>query len=66
MGPKELLLFLVSYIGMIYHFNNAATLTFEASIGDKIIKIIEVDNPVSRKVKYRLKMLGSPEFHIEQ
>lgn len=62
LGPKELILFLVSYIDMLYHYANSTPVCFEASIGDKVTKVIEIENPVSRKVKYRLKLQGSQEF----
>jgi len=53
------MLFLVSYIGMLYRYSNPISLCFEASIGDKVTKVVEIDNPVNRKIKYSLKLLGS-------
>jgi hypothetical protein len=59
LGAKELMLTMISFIGMLYHYSNSINVCFEASIGDKITKVIEVENPLSRKAKYRLKLLGS-------
>lgn len=59
LGPKEIVLYLVSYIGMLYHYANQTPVCFEASIGDKVTKVIEIENPVNRKAKYRLKLQGS-------
>jgi hypothetical protein len=59
LGPKELILFMISYVGMLYHYANMSQVCFEASIGDKVTKIIEIENPVNRKAKYRVKLQGS-------
>lgn len=33
-------LFIVSYMSMLYHYVNLSSVSFEASIGDKVTKII--------------------------
>jgi hypothetical protein len=42
LGAKELMLTMISFIGMLYHYSNSINVCFEASIGDKITKIIEI------------------------
>lgn len=44
---------------MLYHYAILTPVCFEASIGDRITKIIEIENPVNRKAKYRVKLQGS-------
>jgi len=51
--------FLTSFIVMIYHFSSSTSICFDASIGDKVTKIIDIENPSNRKVKYRIKLQGS-------
>jgi hypothetical protein len=52
-------LFVLSYINMLYNYANVTPVNFEASIGDRVTKIIEIENPVPRKAKYRVKIQGS-------
>lgn len=42
LGAKEMMLTMVHFIGMLYHYSNSINVCFEASIGDKITKIIEI------------------------
>jgi hypothetical protein len=60
------MLFLVSFLTMIYHYSNTTNLTFEASIGDRITKLIEIDNFALKKIKYVPKIMGSQDFQMDQ
>lgn len=42
---------------MIYHYNNASLIRFEGAVGDKITKVIELDNPTNKKVQYMVKIV---------
>ena len=51
---------------MLYHYANLTPVCFEASIGDRVTKILEIENPTVRKAKYKVKIQGSDEFTLEQ
>ena len=51
--------YLTSFILMIYHFSCSTPICFDASIGDKVTKIIDIENPSNRKIKYKVKLQGS-------
>lgn len=53
------MLFLVSYISMLYHYTSPTLICFDASIGDRVTKIIDIENPTNRKAKYKVKLQGS-------
>ena len=40
LGPKELTLFLVSYLDMLASYASFSSLKFEAAVGDRITKVI--------------------------
>lgn len=62
-GAKELILYLITLVQSITHYNNASIVKFDGSIGDKITKIIELDNPTTKKIRYLVKVVelnGAP------
>jgi hypothetical protein len=44
---------------MIYHYTNASLIRFEGAVGDKITKVIELENPTMKKVNYQVKVVNS-------
>jgi hypothetical protein len=59
MGVKELVLYLINLFQMIYHYSNASLIKFEGAVGDKITKVIELENPTSKKVNYTVKIANN-------
>ncbi len=57
MGVKELVLYMINIFQMIYHYSNASLIKFEGAVGDKIAKVIELENPTSKKVNYIVKIV---------
>ena len=43
-------------------YSNTHTIKFEASIGEKIIKKIELENPSNRKIRYCVKIIANDDF----
>ena len=43
---------------MIYHYTNASLIRFEGAVGDKITKVIELENPTMKKVNYQVKIVN--------
>ena len=56
-GAKELILYLITLVQSITHYNNASSVRFDGSIGDKITKIIELENPTTKKIRYLVKVV---------
>lgn len=46
---------------MIYHYSNANVVKFEGAVGDKITKVIELENPTARRVTYFVKVVSNSE-----
>lgn len=59
MGVKDLVLYLINLFQMIYHYSNASLIKFEGAVGDKITKVIELENPTSKKVNYTVKIVNN-------
>ena len=66
MGPKELILYFVSLLNTISHYQTVSVINFETSLGEKISRGMELENPSpSKKIKYWIKLIGSENFNSD-
>ena len=56
MTTKQFILYLISLIQLIYYYHNVNAINFEGAVGDKISKVIEIENPTNRKIHYIIKI----------
>lgn len=67
MGHKEFVLFFVSLMQNLLNFQTYTEIQFDLAYGEKSEKIIELENPSkTKKIKYWVKIYGSPNFKASQ
>jgi len=65
-SARELLLFCVQLYQGLPHYIPKAQIEFPAVLGDLVTKNIELSNPSKTPISYWVKLVGSPDFSVEE
>ena len=61
-----MILYLITLIQLIYHYSNTSIIKFEGAVGDKVSKVIEIENPTNKKVNYLIKIIDINNSILEE